>query len=282
MAIAKTANVHDFFEGKTILVTGATGFLGKVIGKDVFRVLRYRWGTDFDSFISKKVVAVAGDVSLENLGIKDENTRRLMFEELDIIVHAAATTNFNERYDLAMNINTMGAFHVVNFAKNCRKLEIIPVDMVVSFMIVASMAHSRGLSQNLVYYIGSSMINPFKITDLVDFMYYYFTKNPCVDKDGKPIVVTKKITALSTRVNELNENKSSVVREGRLWFVHAPLRWFVGIVVGSCAFLHYLNGSPLLYYLSSIKRHCSSFTGFTSLLLIKHLCRSVTDEWVFR
>nr|KYP35467.1 putative fatty acyl-CoA reductase 4 [Cajanus cajan] len=248
------------------------------MGKDLFRVLRYKWGSDFGSFISKKVVVVAGDVSDQNLGIKDKNTRRLMLEELDIIVHSAATTNLNERYDIEMETNTMGAFHVANFAKNCPKLEIvlhvstayvcgeaegliveeplileklkelqthncnkeeiesemksfghartmdfvvvnygkgiltdfvgnletildaIPVDMVVNVMIVASMAHSKGLSQNLMYHIGSSMKNPFRITDLVDVMYYYFTKNPCVDKYGKPIVVTKKMNLFSTRL----------------------------------------------------------------------------------
>ncbi|RDX63192.1 Fatty acyl-CoA reductase 8, partial [Mucuna pruriens] len=70
----------------------------KVIMKDLFRVLRDKWGADFSSFISKKVVAVAGDVSLENLGIKDENMMRSqILEEIDIIVHTAATTNFNER-----------------------------------------------------------------------------------------------------------------------------------------------------------------------------------------
>jgi len=69
----------------------------EVIGKDLFKVLKDKWGADFRSFISEKVVAVAGDVSLQNLGIKDKNMRNQMFKELDIIVHTAATTRFNER-----------------------------------------------------------------------------------------------------------------------------------------------------------------------------------------
>ncbi|KAL5176774.1 putative fatty acyl-CoA reductase 5 [Glycine soja] len=358
----------------------------EVIGKDIFRVLRDKWGADFGSFISKKVVAVAGDVSLNN--IKDENMRSQMFEELNVIVHTAATTNFNERemnsvsgllaslahkfdvvmhvpaiplvgYDIAIGTNTMGAFHVVNFAKSCHKvgivlhvstayvcgeaegliveeplhvngmqkgstkldielekqlieeklkefkahntdkevitsvmksfglaranlhgwpntyvftkamgeillmkmkdtlplfvirpttvvsthsepfpgwiegvrtidfvvvnygqgiltsfvgnsetiLDLIPVDMVVNFMIVALMALSKGLSKNLVYHIGSSLRNPIKLTDVVDAMYYYFKKNPCVDKYGKLMAVTKKLTI--TGANEFNQNKGS-------------------------------------------------------------------------
>jgi len=55
-------------------------------------------GGGFNSFISKKVIAVAGDAAVENLGIKDNTILNLMFEEIDLIVHSAATTNFDERW----------------------------------------------------------------------------------------------------------------------------------------------------------------------------------------
>lgn len=139
-------------KGKTILVTGATGFLAKVfvekvlrvqpeINKlylllrasntelatqrlqnevfqtDLFRVLRDKLGKDFDSFISEKVVAVV-DVSLESLGLKDNiNLQNEMFEEIDVIVNCAASTKFDERFDISMGVNTMGALHVLNFRK---------------------------------------------------------------------------------------------------------------------------------------------------------------------
>ncbi|XP_057457852.1 fatty acyl-CoA reductase 3-like isoform X2 [Lotus japonicus] len=94
--------------------------------KDLFRVLRDKLGADFDSFISKKVVAVAGDVSRVNLGLdQDKNLKDEVLEELDVIVHTAAATTFDERYDIAMGTNTMGAFNVVNFVKNCHKLKIL-------------------------------------------------------------------------------------------------------------------------------------------------------------
>ncbi|KAK7405786.1 hypothetical protein VNO78_07395 [Psophocarpus tetragonolobus] len=86
-------------------------------------------------------------------------------------------------------------------------LDVIPVDMVVNFMIVASMALSKGLSQKLVYHIGSSLRNPFKCLDLINVMYYYFKKYPCINQYGKPIVVTEKLNLFSARVNELNQNK---------------------------------------------------------------------------
>jgi fatty acyl-CoA reductase len=54
-------------------------------------------GEDFNSFISRKVEVVAGDVAVENLGIKDNNIKNVMFEEIDLIINSAATTNFDER-----------------------------------------------------------------------------------------------------------------------------------------------------------------------------------------
>ncbi|GLT61237.1 hypothetical protein SLA2020_339590 [Shorea laevis] len=125
-------NMPQFFENKTILVTGATGFLAKafvekilrvqpnvkrlyllirasdlasatqrlhneVIGKDLFRVVREKWGANFDSFISEKVIAVPGDVSFENLGVEDSQRRQDMWKEIDIILNSAATTTFDER-----------------------------------------------------------------------------------------------------------------------------------------------------------------------------------------
>ncbi|XP_024030209.1 putative fatty acyl-CoA reductase 7 [Morus notabilis] len=156
----ESENMVQFFEKKTILVTGATGFLAKilvekllrvepevkklylllrapdsnsarkrihdeVIGKELFSVLRRNFGKDFESFIWEKVVAVPGDVANdEDLGIKDLKLSQEMFESIDVIVNSAATTNFDERYDVSLGINTTGVLHILNFAKKCKKLKI--------------------------------------------------------------------------------------------------------------------------------------------------------------
>lgn len=60
-------------------------------------MLRDKWGADFDAFISNKVVAVPGDVSLEMFGVKDVKMREEMLEEINIIVNSAAITMLDER-----------------------------------------------------------------------------------------------------------------------------------------------------------------------------------------
>ncbi|XP_050368626.1 fatty acyl-CoA reductase 3-like isoform X2 [Argentina anserina] len=154
----ESASVLRYLEGKTILVTGGTGFLGmvflekilrvqpdvkkiylllrssdtksatkrmnnEIIGKELFRVLKEKRGADFDSFISKKIVALPGDVTSENLGVKELTQREQMYKEIEIIFNCAATTNFDERYDIALDVNAFGVLHVMNFAKKCLRLE---------------------------------------------------------------------------------------------------------------------------------------------------------------
>ncbi|VVA32946.1 PREDICTED: fatty [Prunus dulcis] len=153
-------SILAYLQNKTILVTGATGFLAmvfvekilrvqpdvkkiylllrasntnsatnrmhnEILGKELFRVLRDKHGADFDSFVSQKVVAVAGDVTSENLGVKDFKLTEEMCNETEIILNSAATTNFDERYDIALDVNTFGILHVVSFAKKCVKLEML-------------------------------------------------------------------------------------------------------------------------------------------------------------
>ncbi|WRX28778.1 Fatty acyl-coenzyme A reductase [Theobroma cacao] len=132
-------NVVKFLQGKTILVTGATGFLakvfvekilrlqpnvnklylllraadtnsatkrlnGEIISTELFRILRDGWGSEFDLFLSTKVIAVPGDISSENLGLNESKLREHMLREIEIVVHVAATTGFNER-QVYMDLN---------------------------------------------------------------------------------------------------------------------------------------------------------------------------------
>ncbi|CAI0553358.1 unnamed protein product [Linum tenue] len=97
----------------------------KVLGKEVFRVLKEKWGAGFQSFISEKVVAVAGDVSSEDLGIEDLHLKEEILKETDLVLNFAAITKFDERYDVALGTNTFGALHVLNFSKKCAKIKLL-------------------------------------------------------------------------------------------------------------------------------------------------------------
>ncbi|ESQ37560.1 hypothetical protein EUTSA_v10002499mg [Eutrema salsugineum] len=155
------SNCVHFLQNKTILVTGIPGFLAKVflekilrvqpkvkklylllrsvnnesamqrfrtevLEKDLFRVLRNDIGdASLNDLVMEKVVPIPGDISIDNLGLKDSNLLEHMWNEIDIVVNVAATTNFDERYDIGLSINTFGPLNVLNFAKKCVKAQLL-------------------------------------------------------------------------------------------------------------------------------------------------------------
>ncbi|CAO2823258.1 unnamed protein product [Amaranthus hypochondriacus] len=149
-------SISGFLENKTILITGATGFIAKilvekilriqpnieklyllirardtkaanirlqdeVLGKELFKVLKEKLGSNFDTLISEKIRAIAGDTSYENLGITDLH----ISQHIDIVINVAATTKFWERYDVALGVNTYGPKNIVNFAKKCPNIQLL-------------------------------------------------------------------------------------------------------------------------------------------------------------
>ncbi|XP_051120232.1 alcohol-forming fatty acyl-CoA reductase-like [Andrographis paniculata] len=152
-------SIIGFLENRSILVTGATGFLAKifiekilrvqpnvkklyallraadaktaalrfnneVIAKELFKVLKENCAGNLNSLLAQKVRVVAGDITTENMGVKDASLLEEMWNEVDVVINLAANTNFDERYDVSMGINTLGAMHVLNFSKKCNKLKV--------------------------------------------------------------------------------------------------------------------------------------------------------------
>ncbi|MFX6573720.1 SDR family oxidoreductase, partial [Acinetobacter baumannii] len=154
------SRILKYFEGKTIFITGASGFLAKIFlekilrlqpkvkkiflllrpttektieerlheeifSSELFRVLNERNSPEVNHVLFAKVIPVCGDIVKENVGITDSELRDEMWGAIDIFVNSAATTRFDERYDVALGINALGALNVEKFARNCAKLEML-------------------------------------------------------------------------------------------------------------------------------------------------------------
>lgn len=148
--------VREFYKGKTVLITGATGFLGKALvekalralpeigriyllvrGKRlpdgswlnaeermrqefhrsaIFTTLRRRYQDRFDDFIAEKVVVLEGDLNFDLLGL-DKATFDAVATETDVIINSAAVVSFDERLDRALKLNALGVLRVLELAK---------------------------------------------------------------------------------------------------------------------------------------------------------------------
>uniref|UniRef100_A0A7N0TRQ8 Fatty acyl-CoA reductase n=1 Tax=Kalanchoe fedtschenkoi TaxID=63787 RepID=A0A7N0TRQ8_KALFE len=129
----ETNFILENFFNKTVFVTGITGFLGKVFVEKILRIqpnvkkffLLIRAADDASAVqrLRDELIPIVGDVSDPDLGLS-ANSRKMICQEADFIVNIAATTNFDERYDIALGINTFGVMHTMNMARECLKLQV--------------------------------------------------------------------------------------------------------------------------------------------------------------
>ncbi len=132
--------LEQVLKGRRILLTGATGFLGKVflsillrwhpeiervyllirgdrrsslsrfrreiLDSPVFGPLREHLGDKFDRYIEEKIVVVPGDIT--NDGLLGDEAKPFKPGSLDAVVHCAGLVNFEASLEKAIEVNTTG------------------------------------------------------------------------------------------------------------------------------------------------------------------------------
>lgn len=71
-----------------------------------------------------KIVSLQGDVSETDLGLSEEDRRRVI-TEVNIVFHAAATVRFNESLKSAVILNTLGTQRVIQLCRNIHNLQVL-------------------------------------------------------------------------------------------------------------------------------------------------------------
>ena len=157
--------------GRRFFVTGATGFLGtalverllrcvpdsevvvlvrpgrrataaqraakEILKNDCFDRLRQEHGERFDAEVGRRLVAVAGDVGRDGLGLDDDGRRELA--ACHVVIHSAATVSFDAPLDQAVEINLLGPARVATAVAEARAAGVGPSHLVaVSTAYVAS------------------------------------------------------------------------------------------------------------------------------------------------
>ncbi len=138
--------------GRRILLTGATGFLGKtflyvllryhpeveriyllirgdrrssqnrylreVVNSPVLEPLRAELGARFEGYLEDRIVVVPGDIAEE--GLLAEGVDPFERGQIDAVVHCAGLVNFEASLEKALVANTLGVANVIEF---CRKVD---------------------------------------------------------------------------------------------------------------------------------------------------------------
>uniref|UniRef100_A0A9J2P8L0 Fatty acyl-CoA reductase n=1 Tax=Ascaris lumbricoides TaxID=6252 RepID=A0A9J2P8L0_ASCLU len=143
--------VADTFKEQSILVTGASGFLGKVLVekllystpelKNIYLLIRPQGGLSpkkrldkilqgplFDRLRTEnpsafsKLVPIGGNLLEEDLGLSQPDMHRIC-EEVGIVFHCAATVKFDEALRLSIEMNVV--VHASTAYANCDKSETV-------------------------------------------------------------------------------------------------------------------------------------------------------------
>ena len=139
--VTAETSIRGAFSGKTVLLTGVTGFLGsgvlekllrcvpevgkvlvlvrgnpkysadmrlrrRIMGASAFGPLRESMGMELATLAEAKIEVLAGDLSLPGLGLDPASRQRL--GDVDIVMHCAATVVFDAPLGQALRTNVEG------------------------------------------------------------------------------------------------------------------------------------------------------------------------------
>lgn len=180
-------SIEAFFADSVILLTGATGFLGKALLEKLLRscprlttifiLLRPKKGQTVEQRFKRmqessifdrlrmevpgaldKIRPVKGDVTLLNLGLSPED-RNMLIERVNIVFHSAATVRFDEPLKVAVNLNTKGTDRVIDLCK----------DMINLISIIhVSTAYSNANRDEISESIYTTRVKPSTVIDMCD------------------------------------------------------------------------------------------------------------------
>ncbi len=160
------SEIVTYLSGKTLLITGATGFLAKAVVEKILRcapevgrvylVVRSRrkkdgttlsarerveeeilqsaafarlrdiHGDRYAEVMADKVHAVEGDLTLDHLGLEPDLYQRLA-AEVNVVLTCAASVTFDEEIDAALQLNALGARRMLDFARACSDVILVHV-----------------------------------------------------------------------------------------------------------------------------------------------------------
>ena len=155
-------SVLKALKGKHVLVTGTTGFVGKVIieklmrdvpeiggiyllirGNREFPTAEGRFSQEiasssifekmqdddlqvFERFCNKKIHCVTGEVTERHFGLNTADFNGLI-NKVDVVVNSAASVNFREALDQALSINALSLYNIAEFSQLAGHIPVLQV-----------------------------------------------------------------------------------------------------------------------------------------------------------
>ncbi|NWR30183.1 FACR1 reductase, partial [Tachuris rubrigastra] len=181
--------VSAYYNGKTVLITGATGFVGKVLVekllrsspevKAVYILVRPKAGQSMQERVAnmlkckvfdrvredcpnfhEKIKPINAELTQPKLAISAEDEEELL-TRVNIVFHCAATVRFDEPLKHALQLNVMGTQRLLELARQMQNLEAF---------IHISTAYANCVRKCIEEIIYPPPAEPKKLFDLVEWL----------------------------------------------------------------------------------------------------------------
>ncbi|XP_034103871.1 putative fatty acyl-CoA reductase CG5065 [Drosophila nasuta] len=143
--------IGQFYAGRSVFITGGTGFMGKVLVekllrscpdiRNIYLLIRPKRGQEVSARLTEllnaplfeslrrekpkelsKVIPISGDITSEELGIS-ESDQTLLCRNVSVVFHSAATVKFDEKLKLSVTINMLGTKRLVELCHRMMSLD---------------------------------------------------------------------------------------------------------------------------------------------------------------
>jgi fatty acyl-CoA reductase len=145
-------SIAEFYNDKSVFVTGGMGFVGKVLVEkllrscpgieNIYMLCRSKKGKNINERLEEitsspafdllreqnpqalnKIILIEGDVSMLELGIS-KTDQDILKNKVSVVMHSAATINFTEPLKIAVNTNLRAMRELITLARNMKNLEV--------------------------------------------------------------------------------------------------------------------------------------------------------------
>ncbi|KAG5199582.1 hypothetical protein MJG53_010414 [Ovis ammon polii x Ovis aries] len=185
----RMVSIPEYYEGKNVLLTGATGFLGKVLLEKLLRscpkvnsvyvLVRQKAGQtpqerveeviscklfdrlrDENPDFREKIIAINSELTRPKLALSEED-KEIIIDSTNIIFHCAATVRFNENLRDAVQLNVIATRQLILLAQQMKNLEV--------FMHVST-AYAYCNRKHIDEVVYPPPVDPKKLIDSLEWM----------------------------------------------------------------------------------------------------------------
>ncbi|XP_036773958.2 fatty acyl-CoA reductase 1 isoform X2 [Manis pentadactyla] len=185
----RMVSIPEYYEGKNVLLTGVTGFLGKVLLEKLLRscpkvnsvyvLVRQKAGQtpqerveevisgklfdrlrDENPDFREKVIAINSELTQPKLALSEED-KEVIIDSINIIFHCAATVRFNENLRDAVQLNVIATRQLILLAQQMKNLEV--------FMHVST-AYAYCNRKHIDEVVYPPPVDPKKLIDSLEWM----------------------------------------------------------------------------------------------------------------